>query len=146
MHLRLSHHCTSSNTSRQFNNSDCPGGPGKETTQPSVKKYQHRRHRVCLDESESNIVNLSSFTLSSNHVSILNMGLSFIPSHLTSLPKLKRDFILFSDSLFSRFLPCCKDRSHPFYQKSNDPSALNTSQFPILHQYLHHTGKNSFFC
>lgn len=134
----LTNHRTSP-TAREPYNSDRFGVANKETNLPLVRK--HRRQKRPLDESESNIVNLSTYILSPTHISILNLGLSFIPSHLAKIPRLRKDFILFSDSLFSRFLPFHKERSHPFYQKPNRPSVPDTSQFPILHQYLHHTGR-----
>lgn len=129
------------------NNADCYGGSGKETIlKPSVKKYRHCRRRACLDVSESNIVNFVFFYfflpimfLFSNLVS-----LSFIPSNLASPPTLKKDYISFSDSLFSRFSPSSKERFHPFYQKPNYPSVPNTSQLSILYQYPRHIGEDLF--
>lgn len=80
---------------------------------------------------------MSSFTLSSDHISTLNLGLSFIPSHSITLPKLDRDFASFSDTLVSRLLLFLEVRFHPFHSKSKEPLFLNTSISNSC-QYLSH--------
>lgn len=88
--------------------SDHSGGDrdsGENTTKFPINSQKHGHRRYHTKPSESNIVNLSSSALTPNHISFLNLGLSFTPSHLVTFPKLNRDFTYFSDTLISRLLP-----------------------------------------